>query len=68
MQYGRIYCSTKDTSYFVFIDSFIFMPNFSLGRVAGAAGQGEHQVPDGQQQSQTVLLAPLRDGTKQGRR
>jgi len=44
------------------------MPDFPLGRVAGATSTGELGIPYVQQQFQTVLLAPHQDGTKQGRR
>jgi len=48
--------------------SFIFMPAFPLGRVAGATTLRGRGIPHGQQQFQTVLMAPHQDGTKQGRR
>jgi len=46
--------------------SFIFMPGFLLGRVAGAAALGGRRKPHDQQQSQAFLLHQHRDGTKQG--
>jgi len=49
------------------IHSFNFMPIFPLGRVAGAAALGGLEIPHGQQLSQTVVLAPHQNGTKQGR-
>jgi len=48
--------------------SFIFMPAFPLGRVAGATAPEGLGIPRDQQQFQIVLLAPHHDGTKQGRR
>jgi len=48
--------------------SFIFMPAFPLGRVAGAISIEGLGIPHGQQHFQIVLLAPHQDGTKQGRR
>jgi len=48
--------------------SFIFIPAFSLRRVAGAAAIGGLAMPNGQQQFQMVLLALHHDETKQGRR
>ena len=46
--------------------SFFFMPDFPLGRVAGAASTGELGMLHGQQQFQIVWLAPHQDRTKQG--
>ena len=46
----------------------IFVPAFPFGRAVGAAALGGSEIPHDQQQSQIVLLAPHRDGTKQGRR
>jgi len=46
--------------------SFIFMPDFPLGMVAGATSIGELGIPHGQQQFQIVLLAPHQYGTNQG--
>jgi len=46
--------------------SFIFMPDFPLGRVAGSTSTGELGMPHGQQQFLIVLLAPHQDRTKQG--
>jgi len=47
--------------------SFIFMPAFLIGRVAGATALGLG-IPRDQQQFQIVLLAPHQDWTKEGRR
>jgi len=44
------------------------MPDFSLGRVAGAAALGGLEIPLGFLQVLMVLLAPHQDGTKQGPR
>jgi len=49
-------------------NSFIIMPVFNLGKVAGAVDLGGLDIPRGLQQSQIVLLAPHQNGTKQGRR
>jgi len=48
--------------------SFIFLPTFPLGRVAGAAALGRLEIPHDQEQSQIILLAQHQNGTKQGRR
>jgi len=48
--------------------SFISMPAFLPGRVAGAAVSGGLEAPHGQQQFQVILMAPHQGGTKQGRR
>ena len=48
--------------------SFIFLPTFPLERVAEAVDQGGLEIPQGQQQSQIVLLAQHQEGTKQGRK
>jgi len=48
--------------------SFICMPAFPLGRVAGAAALEGLGISHGQQQFQIVLLGSHQDGTKQGRR
>jgi len=50
------------------IFSLIFLPTFPMWRVAGTAALVGIEIPHGQQKSQMVLLAPLQDGTKQGRR
>jgi len=50
------------------LNSFIFMPAFPLGRVAGAAALRGLEMPQhGQQQFQVILLAPRQYRTKQGR-
>jgi len=51
-----------------FIHSFIFVPGFPLGRIARAVDLGGREKPHDRQQSKIVLLAPLQDGTKKGRR
>jgi len=48
-------------------NTFIFMPDFSLGRTGAAASEGL-EILDGFQQSEIVLLASHQDGTKQDRR
>ena len=48
--------------------SFVFKPDFPLGRVAGATFIGQLEASHGQQQFQIVLLVPHQNGTKQGRK
>jgi len=62
----RIRCQTvtnlySNASFIHFLTRF-----FSLERVAGAAGLGGPEIP--RDQFQIVLLAPRKNGTKQGRR
>ena len=45
----------------VFI-SFIFIPTFPLGRVAGAVALGGLKIPQGFQHFEIVLLTPHQDG------
>jgi len=49
----------------ILIHSFIFVPAFPLGRVAGAATLGGPEIPHDQKQSQKVSLGPHQDGTKE---
>ena len=48
--------------------SFIVIPPFPQGRLTRTASLGGDEIPHGQQQPQTVFLAPLQDGTKESRR
>jgi len=48
--------------------SFIFIPAFSRGRVAGTAAPGGLEMSNSFQRPQTVVLAPRQNGTKQVRR
>jgi len=48
--------------------SFIFIPAFPLGRVAGEAALGGFGIHHGQQQFQIVVLDPHQDECKQGHR
>jgi len=48
--------------------SFIFVPVFPSGKVAGAATLGGPEISHDQQQSQKVPLGPHQDRAKQGRR
>jgi len=45
-----------------------FYARFSSGEGRGVAAFGGHGILHGHQKSQTILLAPHQDGTKQGRR
>jgi len=47
--------------------AIIYTPAFSLGKVACAAALGGREIHHGLQQFQIFLLAPHKDGTKQGR-
>ena len=69
VQDDRLICALSciEPRTFVFF-SFIFLPTYPLGRVARAAAQRGLEIPHGQQQPQTILLAQPQDGTMKGRR